>query len=333
MEENSKEGGAALLPPHDPLPPPGSLGPGPQRALGRGLQTPIPEPEMGREGATSQPGGSGSQQEQARGLSHSGCPWSPYPLSGSHQSLLEGRHMLGQVGEAPPPVFPRPLPSGRAVRKTVGPPGSRWLGPLGGGAGSHGHARSAPRWGRGGSSSRPFKSWDRVLRPHLGSCPGASQGPEPPRHTDKGLLPSPPNQQRSEPSDKQPGPGGPPSRPLLSPGPLWSQQPHQPMPAPGLGLQPEQGALVRGLLQPGPAWTGLDRPGPAWAAASCPADTPSPTAGWWEERGPRPGAGGPRERALASMGHGGQWTGPPSSSVFCSIGSESFQTIYRKDPN
>lgn len=52
MEENSKEDGVGGSPasPHDPLPLPGSLGPGPQRALGRGLQTPIPEPEVGGRG-------------------------------------------------------------------------------------------------------------------------------------------------------------------------------------------------------------------------------------------------------------------------------------------
>lgn len=220
----------------------------------------------------------------------SGCPWSPYPLSGSHQSLLEGRHMLGQVGGAPPtPVFPRPLPSGRAVRKTVGPPGSRWLGPLGGGAG-------VPRpctWAGVG--------WEQqqTLSPGTGFS-GHTWGP--PRAHRQGAPTLTPKPTKVRALRQAAWPRGEAS---LAPSPV-SRTPVVPAAAPAKA-RPRPGPAARARSPRGgaaPAWASL-------AAAACPADTPSPHI--WvgppqEERGPRPGARlapmDPCSRAMVGSGQG-----------------------------
>lgn len=291
MEENSREDGVGQ-PCFPPRSSPPSRKPWSRSPAGSGQGAPNPYPRA-RDGEAGPPPSQGV-------LVQSGCPWSPYPLSGSHQSLLEGRHMLGQVGGAPPNAS---LPKASALREGSEKDSGTSRLPLAGPARGRGRGPTAMHLGGGGvGAAADPKSWDRVLRPHL----GASQGPEPPRAYRQGAptLTPKPTKVRAIRQAAWPRAGGPPSRPLLSPGPLWSQQPPLPRPAPGLGLQPERGALVRGLLQPGPAWASL-------AAAACPADTPSPHI--WvgpprEESGPRPGVRlapmDPCSRAMVGSGQG-----------------------------
>lgn len=187
--------------------------------------------------------------------------------------------MLGQVGGAPPPAS---LPKASALRegseKDSGTPRLLLAGPAKGRARGP-TAMPVLHQGRDGVGAADPTS----LRLHLESCLGASQGPKPPRAHTQGVPTLTPKPVKVRALRQAAWPRG----ASLAPSPV-SRTPMVPAAAPGLGLQPEGGALVRGLLQPGPAW----------ATASCPADIPSPHI--WvvppqEEHGPGLG------HALASM--------------------------------
>lgn len=216
MEENSREDGVGQ-PCFPPRSSPPSRKPWSRSPAGSGQGAPNPYPRA-RDGEAGPPPSQGV-------LVQSGCPWSPYPLSGSHQSLLEGRHMLGQVGGAPPNAS---LPKASALREGSEKDSGTSRLPLAGPARGRGRGPTAMHLGGGGvGAAADPKSWDRVLRPHLGASQGTqTRGPHPHPKANKGQSPQTsslaPGGGLPRALSCLPDPCGPSSRPCQGPPQAWA---------------------------------------------------------------------------------------------------------------
>lgn len=296
-------GGAALLPPTILSPLQEALVQVPSSS-GQGAPNPYPRARDGEAGATSQPGGSGAE-------------WLPVVPLPSFRKPPEpsGRQAHARPGWRSPPNAS--LPKASALREGSEKDSGTPRLPLAGPARGRGRGPTAMHLGGGGvGAAADPKSWDRVLRPHLGASQGTqTRGPHPHPKANKGQSPQTsslaPGGGLPRALSCLPDPCGPSSRPCQGPPQAWACSQSE---------EPSWGGCSS-LGQPG--CRRLPRRHP-----QSPHLGGAPTGGAWAQAWGAPGPHGP-----LLPGHGGQWTGPPSSSVFCSIGSESFQTIYRKDPN